>query len=114
MDIECIGNHVKVRQVVAFFIIPTYALFRDKNYPVAIIFIITAVVTAARRYLNAIVALEQLGSLEGLEMDNEDRELNWRERYRLGKVVDDISSSNKNTFSKPKTQSTDIPSATLS
>lgn len=85
-------------EVVAFFIIPTYALFRDKNYPVAIIFIITAVVTAARRYLNAIVALEQLGSLEGLEMDNEDRELNWRERYRLGKVVDDISSSNKNTF----------------
>jgi lipase ATG15 len=87
------------------FVCPVGSLFHAGNIPVGILFIFVSIITFARRYCNSTVALEEFGTMDGIEADNEKtgddeeaKEEDWREKHRLGLIMKDISSGRKNDF----------------
>lgn len=88
-----------------FFVCPVGSLFHAGNVPVGSLFIFVSIITMTRRYCNSTVALEEFGTLDGIEADNEKtgedqeaKEEDWREKHRLGLIMRDISSGRKNDF----------------
>lgn len=70
------------------------------NYPVGIVFVVTATITGCRRFFSSVVVLQDLGSLDGMELNNtnEDPDEEWREKHRLGQIISEISSGVKRKF----------------
>ena len=84
---------------------PLGAFLQSGNYPVGFLFLGVSVVTFARRYLNASIAVKEFGSLNGIESDNTESgfssralEEDYREKHRLSRIISDISSGRKNDF----------------
>ena len=90
-------------EIVLFYIIPTIVFFISGDNRVGIVFIIAGIITMLRNVFNTPSVLRELGSLEGLEVDNdanEDRDgtSEWREKHRLGKIVSEISVGRRSKF----------------
>lgn len=83
-----------------FFVVPIIALFYSGNNRVAIIFIVLGVITTLRDVFNAPAVLQELGSLEGIEMNNVETDglSEWREKHRLSKIVSEISVGKRSKF----------------
>jgi len=90
------------------YVLPMITLFAAGNYPVGIVFGVTATITGCRRFFSSVVILQELGSLDGMELNNtifdedNDGELKaeeeWREKHRLGQIISEISSGVKRKF----------------
>lgn len=92
-------------EMLLLFILPFGALLHGGNIPVGTLFIFVSIITFARRYCNSTVAVQEYGTLDGIEADNAitDRSAaamdeEWREKHRLGKIMSEISSGKKNDF----------------
>lgn len=86
-------------EVVFLSIIPLFSLFLSGNIPVGILFIFVAIITCARRYVNACNFLRKFKDMEGLSKDNNfDVDEDWREKNRLGNIISEISTGKKNDF----------------
>jgi hypothetical protein len=83
-----------------FFIVPTIALFTAKNNRVGIVFILMGFVCIIRKVFNAPACLQELGSLEGIEVNNDgtDGFSEWREKHRLGKIISEVSVGRRSNF----------------
>jgi len=96
---------VLFNEFVFLFILPIGALFYAGNVPVGSLFIIVSLITCARRYCNSTIAVQEYGTLDGIELDNTVRDQSavakdeeWREKNRLGLILSQISSGRKNDF----------------
>ena len=80
-------------EVVFFFIIPLIALFSSSNNRVGIIFIFMGVIYLLRDVCNAPACLRELGSLDGMELNNKETDgtSEWREKNRFGKIIGGVS-----------------------
>lgn len=89
-----------VLEILLLFILPTIGLFTTKNYNVAWVFSATAIITALRRFFSSAVALQELGSLDGMETNNPNQhpDEEWREKHRLGTIVGKISQGKRHRF----------------
>jgi lipase ATG15 len=92
-------------EVLLFFALPLGALFHSGNYQVGILFIFVSIITFVRRYCNSTIAVQEYGTLDGIEIDNRNtdrsaaaKDEEWREKHRLGFILSQISSSSKNEF----------------
>lgn len=87
-------------QILLFIIIPTTALFNSKNVRVGIVFIFLSLLSILRDICNAPACLQELGSLDGIEVNNKDksRRAEWREKHRLGKILNEISAGRRSNF----------------
>ena len=83
-----------------FFLIPLIALFVAGNYNVGAVFIFLGVVTCIRNIFSAPAVLRELGSLDGIEVNNKnlDGMSEWREKHRLSKIVSEISVGKRSSF----------------
>ncbi len=88
-----------------FFLLPLITLFIVGNYPVGIVFVIVASITAARRFLSATICLRKFGTMDGMgniddptERTTTIRAAEWRNKHRLEKVISQISQSRKKDF----------------
>jgi len=72
-----------------FYVYPLVALFSVGNYPLGIMFILFAGITAFRYYVNAAVVLEETGRMDLVD-GNSKLEL-WREQSRLNEIVGNIT-----------------------
>lgn len=86
--------------VVCFQIIPIYGLFSAGNTRIGLIFIFMSLVAVLRAVCSAPACLQELGSLDGMELNNEtpDARAEWREKHRLGKIVTEISVGKRSRF----------------
>lgn len=87
------------------FVLPIGALFYAGNVPVGTLFIFVSLITFARRYCNSTIAVQEYGTLDGIELDNKltdssaaAKDEEWREKHRLGLILSQISSGRKNDF----------------
>ena len=86
-------------EIIFLSIIPVFSLFFSGNYPVGTLFIPVAMITCARRYVNACNFVRKFKDMEGLSKDNDsDVDEDWREKNRLGKIISEISTGKKNDF----------------
>ncbi len=87
-------------EVLFFFIIPLIALFRSSNNRVGIVFIIMGIIYLLRDVCNAPACLRELGSLDGMELNNREKDgaADWREKHRFGKIIGEISVGNRSNF----------------
>lgn len=100
-------------ELIFLFVIPVGALYHSGNVPVSTLFIFTSIVTFARRYCNSTIAVQEFGSLDGIEKDNtyysskksddpkevkRQKDEEWREKHRLGYILTNISSGNRVNF----------------
>ncbi len=83
-----------------FFVVPIIALFSSGNYRVAIVFIVLGVITTLRDVFNAPAVLQELGSLDGIEINNVETDglSEWREKHRLSKILTEISVGKRTKF----------------
>ena len=86
--------------IVVFYIFPAIALFNAGNNRVGTVFIVAGIVTVLRNIFSAPAVLRELGSLEGIEVNNVEKDgiSEWREKHRLGKIVGDISVGPRSNF----------------
>ena len=92
-------------ELVLLFILPLSTLFLIGNTHAGILFIFVSLITFARKNLNSTVAVQEYGTLDGIEKDNKERgdteqakDEEWREKHRLAKIVAEISSGKRNDF----------------
>jgi hypothetical protein len=90
-------------EVVLFFIVPIIALIVAKNYRILVVFILMGLISSIRNVFNAPACLRELGSLEGIEVNNNDDEddeglSEWREKHRLGRIISEISVGRRSDF----------------
>ena len=87
--------------LIFFFVIPLAALFSAGNIRVAIVFIVIGIISTVRNVFNAPSVLKELGSLDGIEINNDDNQdglSEWREKNRLARIVSEISAGKKSKF----------------
>lgn len=79
--------------IILFYIFPAIALFNAGNDRVGSVFLVTGIVSVVRNVFNAPSILRELGSLEGIEVNNVEKDClsEWREKHRLGKIIGNIS-----------------------
>jgi len=89
-----------VIETLFFFVLPVIALLVARNWRVAALFIVMGILTQFRKYLSAPAVLEELGSLEGIEINNDDVDPRsaWREKHRLADIVTNISIGKRSQF----------------
>jgi len=92
-------------EVLLFFALPLGTLFYSGNDDVGILFIFVSIITFVRRYCNSTIAVQEYGTLDGIEVDNRNTDRSaaakdevWREKHRLGFILSQISSTSKNDF----------------
>ena len=92
-------------EVLLFFALPLGALFHSGNDDVGILFIFVSIITFVRRYCNSTIAVQEYGTLDGIEVNNRNanrsaaaKDEEWREKNRLGFILSQISSTSKNDF----------------
>jgi hypothetical protein len=92
---------VLVMQLIFLYIIPIVALFSAGNNRVGIVFVILGLTTAIRDVFNAPACLRELGSMDGIENNNKDKDGSlgeWREKHRLGRILSEISVGKRSNF----------------
>lgn len=89
-----------VVSVICFVILPITGLFSAGNTRIGTIFILMASVTLLRSICSAPACLQELGSLDGIEVNNEEKNerAEWREKHRLGTIVTEISVGRRSQF----------------
>ena len=90
-------------QTALFYIIPATIFFIYGNYRIGIAFILAGIIPMLRNVLNTPSVLRELGSLEGLERNNdpnidEGNKSVWREKHRLNHIVSEISVGRRSSF----------------
>jgi hypothetical protein len=90
-------------EVVIFWIIPIIALIVAKNYRILVVFIIMGLISRIRNIFSAPACLQELGSLEGIEVNNKSYKdgegiTEWREKHRLGRIISEISVGTRSKF----------------
>jgi len=77
-------------EIVFFFIWPAITLFMV-SWNIAILFLIVAVVSGIRHYINVKVVIEETGNLNNINGDTAENK--WENKSRLNTIVDAISNS---------------------
>ena len=79
-------------------ILPLIAIFAAGNIPIGILFIFVSIITLLRRNINATTSLLEYGSLHSRAIQGAPIGEDWRQKHRVQKVVQEISTSSKTGF----------------
>eukprot|EP00550_Attheya_septentrionalis_P004095 CAMPEP_0198294104 /NCGR_PEP_ID=MMETSP1449-20131203/20685_1 /TAXON_ID=420275 /ORGANISM="Attheya septentrionalis, Strain CCMP2084" /LENGTH=995 /DNA_ID=CAMNT_0043993961 /DNA_START=90 /DNA_END=3077 /DNA_ORIENTATION=+ len=81
-------------EIIVLFLFPFICLLVIENYAIAGLFIVVAVISGARHYINAATVLQELGSIQELGSDEIGDETiddkDWFEKARLSMVISKI------------------------
>lgn len=78
-------------EVVLYYLIPSVALFRIGNIPLACLYVIFATISGMRRYINLLAVVEETGHLNHVTGAN--FQIRWHKQSRLNDLIQAISSN---------------------